>query len=347
MRSLQTLLKSFIFATLLLLTASCGGGGGATPCCELSQYVGDLFFPVKLVFAPDNRLFFTELSSGNIRIVENDVLLETPFATLPVASEGNEGLTGITLDPDFSSNSFVYVFNTLPDPLRSRVVRYTATGNIGMEETILIDMLPAGGHNGGPLVFGRDGKLYISVGDADNPSLAQDPNSLAGKILRLNSDGSIPSDNPDPSSPVFASGFRNVFGMDVSPINGDIIVSENGPDCDDELNRLRAGGNYGWRAESMCGESQSEFQSPLQIFNPSIGPTGLHFYRANRVASANRGLLWGEFNTGLIRIFRLIDNQVIDGGTLVDGSLGSVLGITEDNQGRIYFSTTDAIYRLG
>jgi glucose/arabinose dehydrogenase len=337
----------------MIFASACGGGGGSSGCCEVQLYVGDLFFPVKLAFSDDNRMFFTELSSGNIRIVENDALLETPFATLPVAGEGNEGLTGIVFDPEFSSNQYVYVFNTLPEPLRSRVVRFKAEGNIGIEPSIIIDNLPAGGHNGGPLVFGNDGKLYVSVGDAFDPKLAQDPTSLGGKILRLNSDGSIPSDNPDPNSPVFASGFRNVFGMDVLRSSGEIFVSENGPDCDDELNILIPGGNYGWREGQECGDTDSRFQAPIAVFNPSIGPTGLHFYNGQRVGSAVGSLLWGEFNTGVIRIFRILNqpglsnNALVDSGTLVDGSLGSVLGITEDKDGRIYFTTTDAIYRLG
>jgi glucose/arabinose dehydrogenase len=166
-----------------------------------------------------------------------------------------------------------------------RLVRYRDAGGIGVDETVLVDNLPSTtNHNGGNIGFGSDGKLYLSIGDNQDPANSQDENSRSGKILRFNPDGSIPADNPfGPGNPVFAMGLRNSFDFDFHPaFPNAMYASENGPNCDDEVNRIVAGGNYGWRPGYPCGDTSSSFTAPVVRINPVIAPTGVMFYSASR-----------------------------------------------------------------
>jgi glucose/arabinose dehydrogenase len=159
---------------------------------------------VSMAFAPDGRLFFTEKNSGNVRIIQDDKVLETPFVSLSnIYAHGESGLLGLTLDPDFDENHFVYLYYTYGDDetrqVFNRVVRFTDHDNTGIDMKVLLDSIPAndqGIHSSGALAFGPDEKLYITVGDAWQPESSQDPSILTGKILRINRDGTIPDDNP-------------------------------------------------------------------------------------------------------------------------------------------------------
>ena len=152
-------------------------------------------------FSPDGRLFVCQ-QSGKLRVVQNGKLLATPFLTLPVDASGERGLLGVAFDPDFATNNFVYVYYTAKTPtIHNRVSRFTANGNVAVpgSEVVLLDLNTlsfARNHNGGAIHFGNDGKLYIAVGDNANGDNAQTLGNLLGKILRINRDGSIPTDNP-------------------------------------------------------------------------------------------------------------------------------------------------------
>ncbi|MBA3330606.1 MAG: PQQ-dependent sugar dehydrogenase, partial [Actinobacteria bacterium] len=177
-----------------------------------SVYLDGLKVPVGLVFAPDGRLFFSEVFTGNVRVAERDGdrarLLEQPFVSLEIAKGAEAGVLGLALDPDFEHNRWVYLYYSEPDPTRrdrvprrNRVVRFTERDNVGIEMTVIlddIDMAREGRHNGGRLAFGLDGKLYVTVGNAQDRSHSQDMRRPNGKILRINPDGSIPADNPFP-----------------------------------------------------------------------------------------------------------------------------------------------------
>jgi Glucose / Sorbosone dehydrogenase len=211
-----------------------------------------------LNFAPDGRLFFVEVNAGRIRVANGMELQSEPMATLAVQQAAESGLLGLALDPEFSKNHFVYAYYSegdRSDPsrgIRNRVVRFTERDGIAGEMTPILDNLPVSStgaedaHQGGALLFGPDGRLYVSVGETGNPAASQDLASLAGKILRVNADGSIPPDNPFPGSPVFAFGFRNPWGMVFHPKTGALFATENGNKAHDEINLVTAGGNYGW-----------------------------------------------------------------------------------------------------
>ena len=155
-----------------------------------------------MAFAPDGRLFVC-LQSGQVRVINKDgVLLANPFVTLSVDSNGERGLLGVAFDPNFASNHYVYLYYTVPgSPAHNRISRFTANGNVAAanSEFVLVDLdnlSNATNHNGGAIHFGPDGKLYAGVGENANGANAQSLSNRLGKILRINSNGTIPSDNP-------------------------------------------------------------------------------------------------------------------------------------------------------
>ncbi len=254
------------------VTASNAGGSTST---ELELTVGvfesladgfvaelvhdGLATPSRIACAPDGRIFFNELGTGDTRVLRADSTLQpTPFAHEDVVVGGHRGLLGIALHPDFMTNGWVYVLACVVgqggNDDRIQVKRYTAADIAGVwtgtNETVIVDDLPLGGiNNGGSLVFGLESpspRLYVSIGDNDDPATAQVIGGKAGRILRYTDTGAIPADNPDPSDPTFCLGLRNTFGMAVQPTTGDLWGGDNGPAANDELNYLRAGRNFGW-----------------------------------------------------------------------------------------------------
>ena len=173
-----------------------------------------------MTFAPDGRLFFTQKNSGEIRIMKDSQVINVPFVKVDDLFVGwEQGMLGITLEPEFPQNHYVYVYYTSIDnktnEVFNKVVRFTDQDNKGSEKTVLLDRIFAekGYHSGGALAFGPDDKLYITVGDATEHPFAQDPSIVIGKVLRINRDGTIPPDNPFPSSPVYTIRNRNMFGI--------------------------------------------------------------------------------------------------------------------------------------
>ncbi len=338
--------------------ASCGGGGGGGPIgfspppfsFRTETFVGGLNFPVTLAFAPDGRLFFNELTTGRVRIIQNGNLLAQPFAELTVETSGERGLLGLAFDPQFASNGFVYMLYSDPAGVH-RVVRFTEASGQGTLPVVIVDNLPSNTvHNGGNIRFGPDGRLYITAGDSGNPANAQDTNSRAGKILRYNADGSVPVDNPyGAGNPAFNLGLRNSFDFTFHPTSGAIYASENGPNCDDEINRVVAAGNYGWRSNQPCGDTDPFFIPPLVRFNPTIAPTGITFYTSGVLSRFQGSLFMVDFNQGRARRFVVNDanqGQITDSEVVVDGGFGALFDIVQGPDGFLYFSSGNAILRI-
>ncbi len=193
---------------------------------------------------------------------------------------------GIALDPDFRTNGFVYIYYTYQEQGRlwNRLVRLVDRNGRGEVDRVLIDRIPgASVHDGGRVKFGPDGKLYLTVGDAAVGDSAQNPNSLNGKILRLNPDGTVPPDNPFPGSPVDALGLRNPQGLAWHPLTRQLFASDHGPSggppncCHDELNLIEPGGNYGWPAVFGVGGAPRFIDPVLESGTETWAPSGIDF----------------------------------------------------------------------
>ena len=228
--------------------------------------------PWAIDFAPDGRIFLSE-RPGRIRVFERGQLRAEPWLALEVASSGEAGLMGLTIDPEFTANRFIYVaysYRTGLFGVRNRLVRMREDSKqgLGIVDKILIDDIPgANNHDGGRVKFGPDGKLYWTTGDAQTTRYAQNPKTLNGKILRLNSDGSIPADNPFPNSYVYSYGHRNPQGLAWQPGTARLYATEHGPSgfqgcCRDEVNYIEAGKNYGW-PEIHGDETKDGMLSPV------------------------------------------------------------------------------------
>jgi glucose/arabinose dehydrogenase len=199
----------------------------------------------------------------------------------------------------------VYVYYTyrLGGSLRNRVVRYRDQDGKGVEEKVIVDDIPgAGVHDGGRIRFGPDGKLYIGTGDSTNGMLAQNLQSLAGKVLRVNCDGSVPSDNPFPNSPVYSYGHRNVQGLDWHPLNRRLYETEHGPTgengrfANDEVNLIEPGSNYGWPSV-ICIANDPRYVDPVFCTGniETWAPSGCSFYNPAKSKSDNLIQGW-EYN---------------------------------------------------
>lgn len=239
--------------------------------------------PSKMAVAPDGRIFVNELMNGVVSVFSADGTPSgAPFAAVPVVTGGHRGLLGVALSPDFETDRFVFAFACAPagggKPERSLVYRWTDNASVGQNEVVILDDLPISAiNNGGALCFDASGMLLVSVGDTEDPLAAQSAMSLAGKILRVDpADGSVPSDNPDPSSHVWATGMRNTYAMTLHPVSGSLMAADNGPADNDELNLLLPNRNYEWGA--AAGTPFGALTGPrLRLWPDVVVPTGLAF----------------------------------------------------------------------
>lgn len=244
--------------------------------------------PTAMAIAPDGRLFVTQKGNNNgigrVRVIKKGQLLSKPFLNVTTDTSDLRGLLGITLDPKFSTNHYVYIFYTATSPtVHNRVSRYTANGDVAVpgSQKVLLDLpalgnTGAGGHYGGSLRFGSDGKLYIGVGDDITPADAQSLDTVNGKILRINRNGTIPANNPffDSTSgdrrAIWALGLRQPYSLDVQKGTSKMYVNEVGEDSWEEIDEVRRGANYGWPihegATSSPDPSLQNYQNPLLAY---------------------------------------------------------------------------------
>ncbi len=240
-----------------------------------------LAMPTAMAFAPDGRLFVAE-QGGELRVISGGTLLATPFVSLTVDSNGERGLLGVAFDPNFASNHYVYVYYTATTPtIHNRVSRFTANGDVAIAGSELIvlelnNLSSATNHNGGALHFGSDGKLYIAVGENANPSNSQTLANLLGKLLRINPDGSIPTDNPFNATAtgvnrsIWALGLRNPFTFAFQPTTGRMFINDVGQNAWEEIDDGIAGSNYGWPNSEGATMNAGE-RGPLYYYGHGSG----------------------------------------------------------------------------
>lgn len=323
-------------ACVALLSPVSSGAAEAGPASEV--VVADARFPTNMAFSPDGRLFYVEKDSGDVRLVDHGRLQGQPFAHIDVTAGGETGLLGIAIPPDFARDPWVYVYASDAETGHNEIVRIRADGNVGREIQPVLTALPTenGYHNGGDIAFGPDDMLYVTVGEVHESDRAQDPTDLGGKVLRITPTGASPEDNPFGQTPVFSMGHRNSFGICFAP-DGQLYETENGPDSHDEVNRVVAGGNYGWPAV-MGPSGGSRYIDPIWDFPQVVVPTGC--------AVLSKTLYWGDYSEG--RIYALSLDRAVDGADAVMvGDLG--VGVTDlqvGPDGGLYVATASSILRF-
>lgn len=312
---------------------------------EIEVIAERLNIPWAIDISNEGKIYFTE-RSGSIRVIENSILNPQPLITFrsPFVSEGEGGLMGIALDPDFSQNHYLYVMHSYRENNRiyNRVLKLIENNNRVTIEQIIIDKIPGDRiHNGGRIKIGPDKKLYISTGDAGNPSLAQDISSTAGKILRLELDGSIPKDNPFTNSPVYSLGHRNPQGLAWN-LEGVLYSSEHGQSAHDEINIIKPGANYGWPLVQGDEEStEVTIHKPLiHSNNETWAPSGITF--------VSQGPWKDKLLVATLSGQQLIAISLNDDGTVVTNveslfknEYGRLREVMEDKDGSIYIATSN------
>jgi aldose sugar dehydrogenase len=311
--------------------------------------------PVSLA-AEGERLLYTELG-GAVRLYENGALRAQPVITLTGGFTGGQGcidrrLIGIALDPAFNSNRYIYV--SITDPISceeavNKVIRFTERDGVGTGPTAVFTSTQTGTVHGiNSIAFGPDGKLYVSIGDNHNAPNAQDVGVKAGKIHRINPDGTIPADNPTftqtgalPS--LYAMGLRNSFDLAFDTVGGGVrlFASENGPECDDEMNLIRGGHNYGWRADYPCDDPQPDpiynTHPPLWYTSTAVAPTGIEVYARSEIGPWRNSLFMCNYQDSTLRRFMLSpDRTRVTGVTTIEG-VGCNMDVATGPDGALYY----------
>ncbi len=322
------------------------------PSDGLEIVASGLEIPWSLAFSPDGTLYFTE-RPGRVNVIRGGEV--HTLLTLDVAaSAGREGgLLGIELDPQFTENRHVYVYYTYRDgggQRWNRISRYTETGDALTDPTVILDHIPAGDfHNGGRIKFGPDGKLYATTGETFKGAPAQDLDSLGGKILRMNPDGTAPHDNPFPGSLVYSYGNRNPQGLAWHPETGALYSTEHGPSGEnlrfahDEINLIEPGNNYGWPHVVGDGDDPRYVDPLYHTGTATWAPSGAVFHDGSRYPQWRNKLLIATLRGKHLRIVTLTPDHAAVESTdaLYQDALGRIRDVVQGPDGYIYLCTSN------
>lgn len=357
-----TSLLLYLFLPLLWLSA----GAQSLPAnFQRVQVANGISSPSAMAFLPDGRILVCQ-ETGQLRVIKNGSLLSTPAITLSVNSSGERGLIGIAADPGFATNHYIYLYYTHTSGPHNRVSRFTMTGDIAGSETTLLDLptLSAIYHNGGGLSFGNDGKLYVSVGDNKVGDNAKNLDSYMGKLLRINSDGSVPSGNPFSGgaarSRVWAYGLRNPFTNSIDPVTGKILINDVGESTWEEINDAAVSGrNFGWPdKEGTCSSGCTGLTDPIYKYstNRNTAPpdgqgcaiNGGAFFNgaiSNYPSTYNGKYFFLDYCGGWINY---INPASPTRTAFATGLGGGLVYLKQGNDGNLYFLSRDnsALYKL-
>jgi glucose/arabinose dehydrogenase len=318
------------------------------PEVRVEEVARDLEIPWAIAFASDGRMFFTE-RPGRVRVMRRGAAPRRYLDLSNVAHQGEGGLMGLALHPQFPRTPFLYLMYTTGTGV-NRVSRFRDAGDTAGNEEVLLDGIAAAQyHDGGALAFGPDGMLYVGTGDARMPPTAQDRRSLNGKILRLTPDGKVPADNPFPGSPVYAYGLRNVTGLAWHPTTRELWAASHGPSGEfpgllfrDSVYIVRKGGNHGWPLVVGTTDRAGIVSPVLYYPEAAVPPGGSIFYT---------GSLFPQFRDNyFLATLRSehLQRVVVDQGRRIaaierwwPGKFGRLRAIAQGPEGAIYFSTSN------
>jgi glucose/arabinose dehydrogenase len=358
----RKLARSLAFPLILAIPfGPVPGTASAAPSIDAVEVAGGLDEPVAFTFGPGKELWYVEKSTGQIRVIDltsgSDDLFETVSG---VDGAGERGMLGIALHPDYPDEPFVYVYATrsVDGALRNQILRIRDRSGSGGAEEVLFSSVAGGSpyHNGGRIAFGPDGKLYAIVGDAHDPANAQDlSDEDRGKIIRIKANGDVPGNNPF-GDRVWAFGIRNSFGFAFDPGAGFLWETENGPACNDEVNRIRSGRNYGWGPGATCegsspGNTNQDGPHPVRpelFFENPVGITGIAFCQGCHLGARSEGAaFFGAVNNGEVtRMILTASGTGVERRSVVYDHGTSTLSFEIGAGGSIYFSDFDTIYKL-
>ncbi len=324
---------------------------------QTKTIAANLDTPWEILWGPDDFIWFTE-RSGKISRVNPDT--GEVFEVIQIADArevGEGGLLGMVLDPGFSTNNYFYVaynFYAAGNNYREKIVRYTfnpATGKADSPLVLLNTISGANNHNGCRLIISPDKKLIFTTGDSQDTSNSQNINSLNGKTLRINLDGSVPEDNPLQGSPVWTWGHRNPQGLAFSPDSTILYSSEHGPNSNDEINIIQKGRNYGWPAvEGFCNTSNeitfcndSNVVEPIFAWTPTLAVAGIDFYNSDLIPEWKNSLLVTSLKAS--RITQLLLNEsgteVLNTKDFFAGTFGRLRDICISPDGKVYVAVSN------
>lgn len=311
-----------------------------------------LSYPWEMVWGIDNFIWMTE-RGGRVSRVNPETGAVTVIATITeVSARGEGGLLGMALHPNFSSKPEAFlVYNyDKAGTYTQKIVKYTYNGSALVNPVVVLDNIPATNiHNGSRLVITPDLKLYVSTGDAGDYFAPQNVNSLNGKILRLNLDGSVPADNPIAGNPVWSFGFRNSQGLVM--VNNKLYSSEHGPDIDDEINVIQKGRNYGWPdINGFCDKEEektvcTEYNAvePLKSFTPTIAVSGMDYYNKAQIPQWKNSLLVATLKDRTLYQFKLNEagDEITDTKEFYRGKHGRLRDVMVAPNGKVYLCTSN------
>lgn len=355
---------------LLMLSLFACPGLGSAASYQPAKLVDGLENPWSLAFLPDGNFLVTE-RAGRLRMVQGGKLLAKPVEGLPaIVARGQGGLLDVVLHPDFKKNHWVYLSYAAPGKggMGTAVGRGKLKGlRLEQWQTLfsLEPKTPAQQHFGSRLAFDREGYLYITLGDRGDRDRAQDLSDAAGSVLRLHDDGRVPADNPfvkrkGARPEIYSYGHRNPQGIALHPTTGEIWLHEHGPQGGDEVNIIRAGGNYGWPVITYgreyvsgfkigAGTHQSGMEQPLHYWVPSIAPSGMAFYNGDRYPQWRGQLFVGALKDRLLVRLALDKDGRVREHRLYKDEIGRIRDVRTGPDGYLYTLTDEnpgALYRL-